>query len=413
MIRVLFGITGGIAAFKATSIIRLLTESGHQVKVVPTQNALRFIGATTLEALSHNSVDPDLYADVDSVKHVALGQEAELIIVAPASASFLARYAAGIADDLLGNALLASRATVVVAPAMHTEMWQNAATQANVATLRSRGVLVMEPDSGRLTGADTGAGRMPEPEAIVATALAAREIGEALRAKFESKRVLITAGGTREPIDPVRFIGNHSSGKQGLALAYAAQAAGADVTLIGANFSHSVSGISRFVAVETATDLQFEINSRLTDSDLVIMSAAVSDFHVVNVQQQKIKRHDFNGAIELRLSANPDILAGLVARVRAENLPVVTVGFAAETAGSESRLASLTAIKLEKKGCDVIIANDVSEGAVFGADHNQVYLLDKTGKSMAFSGTKLQVANRILDFISPHLEAASSYRGVR
>ena len=214
MLNVILGITGGISAYKATGVIRGLAEAGHSVKVIPTQNALRFIGATTLEALSHNSVDPDLYTDVDSVKHVALGQGADLIVVAPASAAFLGRYAAGIADDLLMNTLLASKAPVLVVPAMHTEMWLNPATQANVATLRDRGVTVLEPDSGRLTGADSGPGRLPEPEAIVNVALSvAAQKAVAEDVSLVGKHVVVTAGGTREAIDPVRFIGNYSSGK--------------------------------------------------------------------------------------------------------------------------------------------------------------------------------------------------------
>jgi phosphopantothenoylcysteine decarboxylase/phosphopantothenate--cysteine ligase len=229
---VIVGITGGIAAYKATSIIRLLTEAGHTVKVIPTQNALRFIGATTLEALSHNTVDPDLYTDVESVKHVALGQEADLVIVAPASASFLARYAAGIADDLLGNTLLVTKAPVVVAPAMHTEMWLHAATQQNVKTLSARGVHVLEPAVGRLTGEDSGIGRLPEPEEVVEYSLA-----KAGRQDLAGQRFLISAGGTREEIDPVRFIGNKSSGKQGIAIALEALQRGASVTLIAANIS--------------------------------------------------------------------------------------------------------------------------------------------------------------------------------
>ncbi|MEY4492389.1 MAG: hypothetical protein RL085_800, partial [Actinomycetota bacterium] len=232
MARIVLGVTGGIAAYKATAIIRLLTEAGHSVKVIPTQNALRFIGATTLEALSHNAVDPDLYTDVDSVKHIALAQEADLVIVAPATASFLARLASGVADDLLGNTLLATTAPVLVAPAMHTEMWFNAATQANVATLTSRNITILEPDAGRLTGEDSGVGRLPEPEVIVETALGLLQTQDLIGQHF-----VITAGGTQEPIDPVRYIGNHSSGKQGIAIAKAAAHRGAKVTLIGANIA--------------------------------------------------------------------------------------------------------------------------------------------------------------------------------
>jgi len=404
VLNVILGITGGISAYKATGIIRALTEAGHTVKVIPTQNALRFIGATTLEALSHNTVDPDLYTDVDSVKHVALGQEADLIVVAPATASFLAKYAAGMADDLLMNTLLASTAPVLVAPAMHTEMWQNTATQANVALLRSRGVTVLDPDSGRLTGADSGPGRLPEPEAIVAVALSvAAQKAESAGVSLAGKHVVVTAGGTREAIDPVRFIGNHSSGKQGVAIALAAKAAGARVTLIGANLSISTSGLDHVISVTTAKELAEQVDDLLPATDVLVMTAAVADFRVEYPQTQKIKRSEIGNSLELKLVANPDILADAVEFIKAQDLNCLTVGFAAETAGSLERLASLATIKLDSKGCDLIVANDVSEGAVFGADHNTIYLLDQQGNSAHATGTKQHVANAIVGFIARHL----------
>jgi phosphopantothenoylcysteine decarboxylase/phosphopantothenate--cysteine ligase len=404
VLNVILGITGGISAYKATGIIRGLTEAGHSVKVIPTQNALRFIGATTLEALSHNSVDPDLYTDVDSVKHVALGQEADLIVVAPATAAFLARYASGMADDLLLNTLLASKAPVLVAPAMHTEMWQNPATQANVELLRSRGVTVLDPDSGRLTGADSGPGRLPEPEAIVSIALSvAAQKAEAASVSLAGKHVVVTAGGTREAIDPVRFIGNHSSGKQGVAIALAAKAAGARVTLIGANLGISTSGIDRVISVTTAKELAQQVDDLLPNADVLVMTAAVADFRVERPQTQKIKRSEIGNSLELKLVANPDILADAVEFIRAQDLCCLTVGFAAETAGSLERLASLATIKLDSKGCDLIVANDVSEGAVFGADHNTIYLLDQQGNSAHATGTKQHVANAIVAFVARHI----------
>jgi len=404
VLNVIVGITGGIAAYKATGIIRALSEAGHSVKVVPTQNALRFIGATTLEALSHNAVDPDLYTDVDSVKHVALGQEADLIVVAPATAAFLARFAAGMADDLLLNTLLASKAPVVVAPAMHTEMWQNPATQANVALLRERGVTVLDPDSGRLTGADTGPGRLPEPEAIVSVALSvAANRAAKTQVSLAGKHVVVTAGGTREAIDPVRFIGNHSSGKQGVAIALAATAAGARVTLIGANLAISTSGIDTVISVTTARELAIAVDEILPEANILVMTAAVADFRVENPQTQKIKRSEIGNSLELRLVANPDILAEAVEFIRSQNLPCLTVGFAAETAGSLERLASLATVKLDSKGCDLIVANDVSEGAVFGADHNTVYLLDQQGNSAHATGSKQHVASAIVEFLAAHL----------
>jgi len=408
VLNVVLGITGGIAAYKATAIIRGFTEAGHSVKVIPTQNALRFIGATTLEALSHNAVDPDLYTDVDSVKHVALGQEADLIVVAPASAAFLGRFAAGIADDLLLNTLLASKAPVLLAPAMHTEMWQNPATQANVATLRSRGISVLEPDTGRLTGSDTGPGRLPEPEAIVSTALSLAQLHSDTSydvSALAGKHVLVTAGGTREDIDPVRYIGNHSSGKQGLAIAHAAKAAGARVTLVAANLQQVVSGIDDVIAVSTAKEMAAVIDEQLAKIDVLVMTAAVADFRVEFPQTQKIKRSDIGNALELKLVANPDILAEAVEFIGAQKLNCLTVGFAAETAGSLERLASLATMKLASKGCDLIVANDVSEGAVFGADHNTIYLLDQAGESAHATGTKQHVAGVIVGFIAQHLAA--------
>jgi phosphopantothenoylcysteine decarboxylase/phosphopantothenate--cysteine ligase len=408
VLNVVLGITGGIAAYKATAIIRGFTEAGHSVKVIPTQNALRFIGATTLEALSHNAVDPDLYTDVDSVKHVALGQEADLIVVAPASAAFLGRFAAGIADDLLLNTLLASKAPVLLAPAMHTEMWQNPATQANVATLRSRGISVLEPDTGRLTGSDTGPGRLPEPGAIVSTALSLAQLHSDTSydvSALAGKHVLVTAGGTREAIDPVRYIGNHSSGKQGLAIAHAAKAAGARVTLVAANLQQVVSGIDDVIAVSTAKEMAAVIDEQLAKIDVLVMTAAVADFRLEFPQTQKIKRSDIGNALELKLVANPDILAEAVEFIGAQKLNCLTVGFAAETAGSLERLASLATMKLASKGCDLIVANDVSEGAVFGADHNTIYLLDQAGESAHATGTKQHVAGVIVGFIAQHLAA--------
>jgi len=408
VLNVIVGITGGIAAYKATAIIRGLTEAGHSVKVIPTQNALRFIGATTLEALSHHTVDPDLYTDVDSVKHVALGQEADLIVVAPASAAFLGRFAAGIADDLLLNTLLASKAPVLLAPAMHTEMWQNPATQDNVATLRARGITVLEPDSGRLTGSDSGPGRLPEAEAIVSTALSLVELSSVhtlASGSLSGKHFLISAGGTREAIDPVRYIGNHSSGKQGLAIAHAAKAAGARVTLVAANIQQPVSGVDTVINVSTAKELAAVIDEQLGQADVLVMTAAVADFRVEFPQTQKIKRSDIGNSLELKLIANPDILAEAVEFIEAQKLDCLTVGFAAETAGSLERLASLATMKLASKGCDLIVANDVSEGAVFGADHNTVYLLDQSGESAHATGTKQHVAAAIVGFIAQHLAA--------
>lgn len=413
MMRVLLGITGGIAAYKATGIIRGFTEAGHSVKVIPTANALRFIGSTTLEALSHNTVDSDLYTDVESVKHVALGQEADLVVVAPASAAFLARYAAGLADDLLLNALLVTTAPVLVVPAMHTEMWQNAATVANVATLRARGITILDPDSGRLTGSDTGPGRLPEPEAIVAIGLALAsqstqgEFSATSATALAGKHFVVTAGGTQEAIDPVRYIGNHSSGKQGVAIAHAATAAGARVTLIGANLQVSTSGIAHVVSVNTAAELEREVNAILASADVLVMAAAVADYRVENPLQEKIKRSSAGEHLELKLVANPDILANAVERVNSENLGSTIVGFAAETAGSMERLATLASVKLAAKGCQMIVANDVSLGRVFGSDKNTVYLLSANGNSAHAQGSKQEVAIAVVSFIAGQMSAAA------
>lgn len=392
MPRIILGITGGIAAYKAASIIRLLTELGHDVKVIPTQNALRFIGSATLEALSHNSVDPDLYTDIDSVKHIKLAAEAELVIVAPASASFLARTAAGIADDLLSNTILATKARILLAPAMHTEMYLNAATQDNIATLVSRGINVLPAASGRLTGSDSGVGRLPEADEIVGAALALLTEQD-----FTGKRFVITAGGTQEPIDPVRYIGNRSSGKQGLAVALEAVARGAEVTLIGANIDQPVSNQIDYVAVSTAEQLSTELEKLLSGCDYLVMAAAVSDYRVAVISKQKIKRSSAGDSTSIELLANPDILLNSVRRVRADTLPTIVVGFAAETADSEDELRTLGIKKLLEKGCDVLVANDVGEDKVFGSDSNSVLILTNGGGETKISGSKARVASALLD----------------
>ena len=391
---VIVGITGGIAAYKATGIIRLLTEAGHSVKVIPTQNALRFIGATTLEALSHNTVDPDLYTDVAEVKHISLAQEADLVIVAPATAAFLARYASGQADDLLGNTLLATKAPVVVAPAMHTEMWQHPATVANIETLKNRNVWILEPGVGRLTGQDSGPGRLPEPNEIVDFALSA--ISEQ---DLAGKKFLITAGGTQEPIDPVRFIGNHSSGKQGLAIAAAASKRGAQVTLIAANINEIPTGFSQVIRVQSAAELQHSVLEHLPACDVLVMAAAVSDFRLAEPFDSKIKKSLVGERLNLELVQNPDVLK---LAVESANSALI-VGFAAETADSETALTELASRKLSEKGCDFIVANDVSKNKVFGSDQNSAIILSKTGGATKAAGAKSLVANELLDLLSSAL----------
>ena len=391
---VIVGITGGIAAYKATSIIRLLTEAGHTVKVIPTQNALRFIGATTLEALSHNTVDADLYTDVESVKHVSLGQEADLIIVAPASAAFLGRFASGIADDLLGNTLLVTKAPVVVAPAMHSEMWLNPATVQNVKTLIERGVRVLEPAVGRLTGDDSGIGRLPEPEQVVEFALS-----QMSKQDLSGKKFLITAGGTREEIDPVRFVGNKSSGKQGIAIALEAARRGASVTLIAANIDRIPAEIKNVFQVENAQQMNKILNDQLANHDVLVMAAAIADFKVLNPSSNKLKRSEIGDRFQLELVANEDILKNVVKRIHSEKISVLTVGFAAETVSDSKHLEELAKHKLANKGCDLIVANSVANGAVFDADANDVLILTQSGRSVAAKGSKRLVAAELLDVI--------------
>lgn len=398
---VLLGITGGISAYKATGIIRLLTESGHTVKVLPTQNALRFIGAATLEALSHNSVDSDLYTDVADVKHISLAQEADLIIVAPATAAFLARYATGLADDLLGNVLLATTAPVVVAPAMHTEMWNHPATKSNLDILSSRGVRLLEPAVGRLTGSDSGVGRLPEPEDIVAFALS-----HVSNQDLAGKSFLITAGGTQETIDPVRYIGNKSSGKQGIAIAEAARARGAKVLLVAANVSTVSTSKFDAIHVSSASELSVVVQREARNFDCLVMAAAVSDFRVDNVSPQKLKRSEIGKEFTLKLVANPDILSETVELLRVEKVKTLTVGFAAETVSdsySVEALRPLATTKLATKQCDVMVANNVANGQVFDSETNSVLILTKNGGSFSASGTKSEVANELLDVISDML----------
>jgi phosphopantothenoylcysteine decarboxylase/phosphopantothenate--cysteine ligase len=400
-LHILVGITGGIAAYKSASIVRGFSELGHVVKALPTQNALRFIGATTLEALSHNVVDSDLYSDVESVKHIALAQEADLIVVAPATAAFLARYASGLADDLLLNVLLATNAKVVVAPAMHSEMWQHPTTIENVAKLRNRGVLVVEPDSGRLTGNDSGVGRLPEPAEIVRSALAFYSSG----LELANKRFLVVAGGTREPIDAVRFVGNSSSGKQGLALAEAAKDRGAEVSLIAINMDIEVSSFPNTHKAKTTSDVQALLEELGPHFDCILMPAAISDYRVVNPASGKLHRAE-QPTLELHLVANPDLLSNLVSSRTSTSKNQVIVGFAAEVlqpGDSLQALQELAKAKLDRKGVDVMVANDVSGGSVFSSETNEVVMVGKDLNPIDFAGTKYEVAMAILDYIKPLL----------
>jgi phosphopantothenoylcysteine decarboxylase/phosphopantothenate--cysteine ligase len=395
-LNIVVGITGGIAAYKAVGVIRGFVLAGHDVQVVATDAALRFVGKPTLEAISRNVVHTDLYEGVAEVRHVAIGQAADLIVVAPATANSIAKLAAGLADDLLGNTVLASRAPVVIAPAMHTEMWQNPATAANVALLRSRGVVVVGPASGQLTGADSGPGRMVEPDEIVAAALAALAPRD-----LAGRRVLVTAGGTREPLDPVRFIGNRSSGKQGVALAVAAAARGAIVTLIGANLEVAVpaSAANPITVQQVGSTLELAAAVRATalHAEAIIMAAAVSDYRPVSVAESKIKKETQGDRLTLELVKNPDILASLAESRRDGQL---IVGFAAETETDPDALLALGRSKVARKGSDLLVINRVGWTEGFGTDDNAVILVDSLGDIvMEASGSKQSVADRILDVV--------------
>jgi phosphopantothenoylcysteine decarboxylase/phosphopantothenate--cysteine ligase len=378
-LRILLGITGGIAAYKAANLVRLLKESGHEVSVLPTQNALKFIGETTLEALSGKNINLDMYQDVADVRHVELGQQADLIIVAPATASFMARLAAGIADDLLLNAILASTAPIVLAPAMHTEMWQNEATVANVQTLVSRGIKVMEPAVGRLTGEDSGPGRMPEPEQILDYALRGLPLS--------GKHVMVTAGGTREPIDSVRFIGNSSTGRMGIELAKAARDLGAEVTLVAANIETKIPAGVNVIHVSSVDELELAMDR---DCDLIVMAAAVSDFRVPNPSGEKLKRGQ---SLTLELVPTKDLIASYVANHKA-----VSVAFALSDSTGD-KLVEIATAKLWDKGVDFIVGNSVT---ALGSGDNQIEFISRDSHQSK-SGTKSELSRWILERVIPKL----------
>jgi phosphopantothenoylcysteine decarboxylase / phosphopantothenate---cysteine ligase len=391
-------VSGGIAAYKACELVRLFTESGRDVTVVPTENALRFVGAATWEALSGNPVSADVFDRVDEVRHVRLGREADLVVVAPATADLLSRAAHGRADDLLTSTLLMAHCPVVFAPAMHTEMWHHPATRANVASLRDRGAVVIEPANGRLTGADSGPGRLPEPAAIftLATAVLARGVRSP---DLVGKRVVVTAGGTREYLDPVRFLGNRSSGKQGYALALTAAARGADVTLIAANVELPDPAGATIVAVESTEQLYDAVLAAADTADAVVMAAAPADFRPASTVQHKIKKRADGVAPTLALVENPDILAALVAKRRRPEQ--VLVGFAAETGDEHGTVLDHARAKLERKGCDLLVANDVSSGEVFGSDRTAAVILSTDQPDVAVpAGTKLSLSDAIWDQVA-------------
>ncbi|TDB93298.1 bifunctional phosphopantothenoylcysteine decarboxylase/phosphopantothenate--cysteine ligase CoaBC [Micromonospora fluostatini] len=368
---IVLGVGGGIAAYKACELLRLFTESGHRVRVVPTASALRFVGAPTWAALSGQPVADDVWSDVHEVPHVRLGQQADLVVVAPATADLLAKAAHGLADDLLTNTLLTARCPVVLAPAMHTEMWEHPATVANVATLRARGVVVIEPAVGRLTGADSGKGRLPDPAEIFAVARRALARGVAAPADLAGRHVVVTAGGTREPLDPVRFLGNRSSGKQGYAFARSAVARGARVTLVAANVTLADPAGVDVVRVGTTEELRAATLAAAADADAVVMAAAPADFRPAAYSTGKIKKSDA-AAPTIELVTNPDIAAEWGRRRRPEQVLVV---FAAETGDAVANGRA----KLARKRADLVVVNEVGPDKVFGADTNTATVIGADG----------------------------------
>lgn len=396
-LRVVVGVSGGIAAYKACHLVREFKERGDDVRVIPTENALNFVGAAAFEALSGNPVDTGVFSRVDEVQHVRLGQEADLVVVAPATADFLARVAAGRADDLLTSTILVATCPVVLAPAMHTEMWRNPATQANVATLRKRGITVLEPAHGRLTGKDTGPGRLPEPQVIAELARTVLRTG-AFLPTLAGTRVVISAGGTRESIDPVRFIGNHSSGKQGFALGDVAAQRGASVTIVaGATDELEAPSGAEIVRVRTTRDMQREMMERAPEADVVVMAAAVADFRPAAESDTKLKKGKSDDALAtLRLTENPDILKSLVEMREDGASRAVIIGFAAET---DHELENGRG-KLARKGADMLMLNSVAGGGVFGQARNRGWLLSADGGVEEIpDGTKHEVAVRIWDAV--------------
>jgi phosphopantothenoylcysteine decarboxylase / phosphopantothenate---cysteine ligase len=394
MARVVLGVGAGIAAYKACELLRLLREAGHAVRVIPTPDALRFVGAPTWEALSGEPVTTDVWSDVPSVPHVRLGQAADLMVVAPATADLLARAAAGMASDLLTATLLTVRRPVIYAPAMHTEMWEHPATRANVTTLRDRGAIVLDPAEGRLTGSDSGPGRLPEPAEIFATAEATL-----LRPDHDltGRRVVVSAGGTREEIDPVRFIGNWSSGLQGYALARAAAARGAQATVVAANVSLPDPAGVRVRRVVSAADMRAAMLAEARGADVVVMAAAVADYRPVTRSTTKIKK-DGGPPEPLGLTENPDILTELSSRRTREGQ--VVVGFAAET---DPDLEAARA-KLKRKGCDLLVLNQVGDGHGFGAADNEGVILGADGTVTEVArGTKDVFSHVVWDLVAARL----------
>ena len=403
--RIIVGVSGGIAAYKACTVVRQLAEAGHTVRAIPTESALQFVGAATFEALSGQPVHTGVFTDVPEVPHVRLGQHADLVVGAPATADLLARAAHGRADDLLTATLLTARCPVLFAPAMHTEMWLHPATVDNVATLRSRGAVVLEPASGRLTGTDSGPGRLPEAEEITTLAQLLLERHDALPYDLAGRRVLVTAGGTREAIDPVRFIGNRSSGKQGYAVARVAAQRGAEVTLIAGHTAGLIdpAGV-HVVHVSSAQQLGDAVSKHVPDADVLVMAAAVADFRPAQVAAAKIKKGatDDTAPPSIGLVRNDDVLAGAVQARSHGDLPNMRaiVGFAAETGDANGDVLFHARAKLRRKGCDLLVVNAVGDNKAFEVDSNDGWLLASDGAESALQhGSKTLMASRIVDAI--------------
>jgi phosphopantothenoylcysteine decarboxylase/phosphopantothenate--cysteine ligase len=397
---VVLGVGGGIAAYKAADLLRRLTESGHDVRVVPTAAALQFVGPATWAALSHHPVAADVWTGAEDVPHVELGRQADLVVVAPATADLLARSAHGLADDLLTNTLLTARCPVLFAPAMHTEMWEHPATVDNVATLRRRGAVVLEPATGRLTGIDTGKGRLPEPVEIARLADLLLRRPAALPYDLAGRHVVVSAGGTREPLDPVRYLGNRSSGKQGYAVAAVAAARGARVTLVAANVEAPDPAGVDVVHVGSAVEMRDAVHKHAQDADVVVMAAAVADFRPAGAVDHKIKKSDAPPA-PITLEENPDILAELVAGRRPGS---VLVGFAAETGDSSASVLDHGRAKLARKGCDLMVVNAVGDGLAFGQPDNAGVILGADGsEAVVEHGPKSVLAAALWDAVAARL----------
>ena len=401
--RVVLGVGGGIAAYKSCELVRRLRAAGCDVTVVPTVAALEFVGSATWEALSGHPVATDVFTDIPSVTHVATGQQADLVVIAPATADLMARAATGRADDLLTATLLVTRAPVLMAPAMHTEMWTHPATVANVATLRSRGVIVMDPAVGRLTGADSGPGRLPDAEHIEALADLLLRDADSLPRDLAGRHVVITAGGTREPLDPVRYLGNRSSGRQGYALAQVAAARGARVTLLSANVQLADPPAVTVVPVGDARDLQRAVLGLAPGADVLVMAAAVADFRPSQAGDTKIKKRAGLDPDPLTLVKNPDILAEVAAPGPAR--PRVVVGFAAETGDEHGSVMDYARDKLARKGCDLLVVNRVDGGRGFEVSDNAGAILAADGSEPVQIplGPKTVLAAAVCDAIADRL----------